>query len=401
MSIDPIAEFTATWYYRVPFHRDNPVVAPLVDTYLAGGPRPTDQQLGNNHYALGLVALEDARRAGLPPTEPPPPSGRRSPLGYYRLSDGQLASNPDKYGTLMVSTGGATAAGKQPGRSLVYTSAISCHSTNPYGVSAAEARALGVVLKDANGGEIINAQYPGNVIADPGSDAYRAKWCANVEGMVSRYGVDGFWMDDFVRGPKALTGGKVPAKYPTQASWQAAIEGFLGYVVSYFKPRGIYVAANAQAGDSGAWDVDGSLHQTWWPRLMDLGINGLMSEYWLTTDSGDDILLTEGSGYPRSWDGWRALHPLCTGRGVDLLGVQYVGGAKALYCTATFLLDWDGQHGAILNVPSGDPWDATYAKVATLGLPTGPAIKMSGVWRRPFENGAVTVDARNGTAQIV
>lgn len=75
MSIDPIAEFTATWYYKVPFHRDNPGIAPLVDTYLAGGPRPTDQQLGNNHYALGLVALEDARRAGLPPPEPPASQG--------------------------------------------------------------------------------------------------------------------------------------------------------------------------------------------------------------------------------------------------------------------------------------------------------------------------------------
>ena len=71
MTFDPITEFTETWYYRVPFHRDNPSLAPLVDAYLAGGARPTDQQLGDNHFARGLVALEEARRNHLPPTDPP------------------------------------------------------------------------------------------------------------------------------------------------------------------------------------------------------------------------------------------------------------------------------------------------------------------------------------------
>ena len=57
------------------FTRQNPGVAPLVVSYLAGGPRPTDAQLGKNYYALARVYEEDARRKlGETPPPPPPPS---------------------------------------------------------------------------------------------------------------------------------------------------------------------------------------------------------------------------------------------------------------------------------------------------------------------------------------
>ncbi len=49
----PFAAFTA----------QNPGIAPLVIAYLDGGARPTDEQLGLNHYAHARVASEDARRA--------------------------------------------------------------------------------------------------------------------------------------------------------------------------------------------------------------------------------------------------------------------------------------------------------------------------------------------------
>lgn len=51
------------WYWRA-FKRDNKNLAPLVEAYIQGtGDRPTDDQIGSNHYARSLVLVEDARRA--------------------------------------------------------------------------------------------------------------------------------------------------------------------------------------------------------------------------------------------------------------------------------------------------------------------------------------------------
>lgn len=49
-------------YYRK-FLRDNKRLGPVVDSYIQGiGPRPSEQLLGANHYARGLVLTEDGRR---------------------------------------------------------------------------------------------------------------------------------------------------------------------------------------------------------------------------------------------------------------------------------------------------------------------------------------------------
>ena len=45
------------------FIKQNPALGPKVRTYLNGGARPTDSELGNNHYAKARVGSEDARRA--------------------------------------------------------------------------------------------------------------------------------------------------------------------------------------------------------------------------------------------------------------------------------------------------------------------------------------------------
>ena len=45
------------------FLRDNKKLGPIVRGYLAGtGRRPTEAELGQNHYARGLVLIEDERR---------------------------------------------------------------------------------------------------------------------------------------------------------------------------------------------------------------------------------------------------------------------------------------------------------------------------------------------------
>jgi hypothetical protein len=51
------------------FLRDNPGIAPSVETYLDGGARPSTASLEPNHYAVARVLAEDARRT-TPPENP-------------------------------------------------------------------------------------------------------------------------------------------------------------------------------------------------------------------------------------------------------------------------------------------------------------------------------------------
>ena len=57
------------------FLRQNPGIGPLVEAYLAGGPRPDVSRLEPNHYAVARVLAEDERRKTATPPPPPPPSG--------------------------------------------------------------------------------------------------------------------------------------------------------------------------------------------------------------------------------------------------------------------------------------------------------------------------------------
>lgn len=58
-----ISEDLASSYYKTKFLPQNKTLGPLVDGYLRGtGRRPTDVELGSNHYAKARVFTEDARR---------------------------------------------------------------------------------------------------------------------------------------------------------------------------------------------------------------------------------------------------------------------------------------------------------------------------------------------------
>lgn len=70
---EALADLRASSGFRS-FKRDNKNLAPLVEAYLDGGPRPTDAQLGANRYAQAVVGFEDARRlAAVVPTPEEPP----------------------------------------------------------------------------------------------------------------------------------------------------------------------------------------------------------------------------------------------------------------------------------------------------------------------------------------
>lgn len=356
----------------------------------------------------GVMGIEVGVYTG--EVEPPPPTSK-SPMGFYKLGSGALKSNPDRYGILMVSAGGAKGAGARSPKSLVYMSALSCRgSGDNYGLSASEARAINAVLRDGEG-ELLNASYPASVLGDPGSSAYQKAWCEGVERMVRSYGVDGFWGDDLVqRSPTALSGGRMPNQYPTLPQWQAAIQSFVEYVGNYMRSKGILCGWNAQPGYSGNWDTNGSITKTWWEKIAPFS-DYLMCEYHLKHDaiSTNGGLKVAGSGWGKEWDGWRALHPACNAWGVNMVSVNYgaMNSPEQRYCLATFMLDWDGkgsscwgETGSSGGSDSWDPWGSIYESAAALGSPTGPAVKQGNEWVRTFANGTVRVNPTAVTSSI-
>ena len=349
------------------------------------------------------------------PALPPPPS-TGNPLMRLRYgSTRPWGANLAKYGTLIVGIAYGTEAAQLPGRSLVYMSGTNVAKTGigyDTGVEEAEARANGWILKDSAGADIVNVGYPSYFLGDVGSPGYQQAWCRNVEAKVRGYGCDGFFNDDLLNWILGFTGGKVPAKYQTDAAWDQAMFSFAVAVGSWFRPKGLYVSHNAGAFKDGDTTVnDGSRTLAWFQRLAPHA-DGLMCESWMRPSNAPPP--PSSQGYPVSangrlsalawwnnWDGWRRLHPFCAGAGVDFLPAHSIGGQE--YLLATFLLDWDGQHGGIAhgNYVSGDPWTSVYDRALALGQPTGVATKTGNVWSRPFAGGSVTVDPVLGTAQNV
>jgi hypothetical protein len=346
---------------------------------------------------------------------PAPPVATGNPLMRLRYASARpWGANLGKYGTLIVGMAYGAEAAQLPGRSLVYVSGTNvAKATLGYdtGVGETEARANGWILKDAAGVDILNAGYPFYFLGDVGDSGYQQAWCRNVEAKVRGFGCDGFFNDDLLNWILGFTGGKVPAKYPTDSAWDQAMFSFAVAVGAYFKARGIYVSHNAgafKAGDNNS--NDGTRTLDWFQRLAPHA-DGLMCEGWMSKPNAPAP--PSSLGFPVSangrldapawwnnWAGWRRLHPFCAGASVDFLPVHSVGGQE--YLLATFLLDWDGVHGGIAhgNYVTGDPWTVVYDRALALGQPTGSAVKSGNVWTRQFAGGSVTVDPVNGTAAV-
>lgn len=350
-----------------------------------------------------------------PPEPPPPPVAAGNPLMRLRYGSSRpWGANLNRYGTLTVGVAYGAEAGQLPGRSLVYMSGTNVAKTGigyDTGVGEAEARANGWILKDAAGVEIVNAGYPSYFLADVGDGGYQQAWCRNVDAKVRGFGCDGFFNDDLLNWILGFTGGRVPAKYATDAAWDQAMFSFAVAVGAYFRPRGIYVSHNAgafKAGDNAS--NDGTRTLAWFQRLAPHS-DGLMCESWMSRENAPAPPSSSGlpvsangrldaAGWWNNWTGWRRLHPFCAAAGVDFLPAHTVGSQE--YLLATFLLDWNGVLGGIAhgNYVMGDPWTAVYDRVTALGQPAAVAVKAGNVWTRTFAGGSVTVDPVAGTAQI-
>ena len=336
-----------------------------------------------------------------------PASSVRNGMGYLRYGNGELpVSHVADYDSVVTSWAGAPAVGASAlvRQGLVYMSMPSCRVAAGgyhFGVSAEQARANNWVLLDSGGNEIFNAGYLTNVAGDFGLPAYQAAWCSNVLALINGWGIDGMFIDDVVWHFVSYASA-TPAKYPTQATWFAAVQSFCQAVYAYFHARSKFVAYNASAWYSGANDDYGNNDYAMWQALMPYG-DAFNSETWVTHPNW-------GGGIKPSpiWDSMLRLPRLTDQSG------------KAFFClngsASASVNDWqicsmllETSNGSGMWGPGEDTsnydlnlvWHAFYDRLLTLGEPTGAKFQAGSEWRRQFSGGLVWVNPTNGTSGIV
>ena len=237
-----------------------------------------------------------------------------------------------------------------------------------------------------------------SVIADTSGDSWRTPWRTYAEG------VHGVFIDDVVGNFVGLTGGAIPAKYPTQQAWETAMVSFISYVGPALKSRGIYVVANAAMFVPGDNRSDtGELTAAFWRRL-GRNVSGLTTEYWLQAPTNTATLRSIGSDWTDNWPGWQGLVSVAQQSGADFFGLMYGSGENAAamrFGRGSFLLDWDGAGGAFMYAiddradPRHPGWVAQFGKPVAAKLERGV-----GVWQRRYQQGYVVVNAGDAAVTI-
>ncbi len=329
--------------------------------------------------------------------------------GVLRLGNAyRYGTNYDRYRYVIVGPMDVDKAAGQPGISLVYKSgpdisdsSYTAQESIPTGVSLTEARANGWVLKDSNGAEIKEPNWP-YYLGDVGSSGYQQAWARNVGDFLARHGADGVYIDNVVADVVGLTGGKYPARYPNQQAWENAMASFVAYVGPALKARGFYVLANTLKYIYGAPGADdGSMVADWWRRVGP-HLSGLMSEYWQQNPNNVSQLRASGPAWYQNWDGWQRLVDVAQDIGRDFVGIQKGSRSSTgtmRYGRASFLLDWNGRGGAYVfsTSDSEDPWNTEWT--VDIGSPAGEKYAVGRGWRRQYTGGTVVVNPSASASQ--
>jgi len=225
-------------------------------------------------------------------------------------------------------------------------------------------------------------------LMDPGNPGWREYWVTRTMENQAALGWDGVFLDN-VEGSfsKRERLDRIPAAYPNEAAYLAAIEGFLQYMYTgYFQPRNMPLEANIVAYET---------PEVWYRFLQYL--DGAMLEGW-AVDWSD--------GY-RSEDTW--LEHLHLIEQTQALGKQaialaqgdYTNASRQQFTYASFLLVSWGRASFRYGLANhyNEIWLYDNYDI-DLGAPLGPRYYESGLWKRDFENGSVSVDPKNHSATI-
>ena len=241
-------------------------------------------------------------------------------------------------------------------------------------------------LLDQNGNRIV---YNNNTYyMDPGNAEYRAFWLQRAKALQEQYDWDGVFIDNVEVSLNKLENMEIAlAKYPDDASYQAAIESFLKYVYeNHFEPSGLPVLANIISVDD--WDV--------WLRYLQY-LDGAMIEAFAVDWS---------NGYRSSTDWKEQLSAVeqALAQNKQIILVSQSGQARPKhqqFSLASYLLVAD--RNAYFRYADSDNYRevALYENYSLdLGTALGPRYKDGSFWRRDFTNGSVLVDPNTHSSEI-
>lgn len=342
------------------------------------------------------------RDSGQYPTAVPPPSAGGKHVSSHHQRDYQPGLM--RYGEgdyLLCGTwAGAQARQDFPGLDIyAYASAVTCSDSFFTGLSGSRAIAAGYALRDLSGNVISNGGY-GGAIGDPGDPAYQAEWAQTVIAEHKGAGVYTF-IDDIVQ--SSHIGNAIPVKYPTQASWRAAMVAFISAVGPKLKTAGKVML------NTGAWYPgnptfdDGRSSIEWATTLGPFGTSCMIENGFQTID-GSNTIRTMGAGWTQNWDGWAKVITAVEAAGADYVGVANAPAGdspEAIYLKASGLLFMNRPGSSTMfhcDDLSSSPFGPKIAK--NMGAAKGPAVLSGQTWTRNFDNGSVSVNPWNQTASI-
>jgi hypothetical protein len=213
-----------------------------------------------------------------------------------------------------------------------------------------------------------------------GNSGYQQAWAQNVAGRLAGLGYDGAFIDDMNLKCNCLS---TPTEYPTDASYQSALQGFLAYVGPYLAAHGV----DFTLPNIGSWATDPVV-------ACDLvtnpayALSGAVEEHFgqfkSFTDDMQQIKCTQDAG---KWFFGSTNDPSTS---------------LSAYAQGEALL-WTEGHTVVARSPDyiHDYWQTEYDQANHLGSPSGDAFLVGGgAWRRNFQNGYVVVDPTAKTASI-
>jgi Hypothetical glycosyl hydrolase family 15 len=266
------------------------------------------------------------------------------------------------------------------------------------------------LLRDSSGNPITFAGYPWMYVGDFGSNTFRQQWVSNVVYRAKTLGFDGVSIDDILSSFSGLTGGVVPAKYPTQNAWDQAMLGFIQFVSSALRAQGLYVGAEVFGWNDagGSSNNDGSADAAWWQQVAP-SLNAIFCEYF--EQNPNNLAQSYDNAHQNwtgNWDGWLKLIDVAQSAGADFWGLDYSTDTTAdqrimTYGKASFLLKWNGSPTGVFFWQNGrdavsgtNPWDPNWTM--DIGTPVSAMYSVgTGGFRRDYTAGIVIVNPMQTT----
>ena len=244
-------------------------------------------------------------------------------------------------------------------------------------------------LLDVNGQRIPASPGSDTYRMDPGHPAWRWFFLKRVLDYQAQNGWSGLFLDNLEASLSFIQrDGRRLAKYPDDASYQAAVRGFLqnlkvNYAQAYNRP----IVANIIARRDDA---------SWYGYLQYL--DGAMQESWAVDWALDQYISVD------RWKSHLALAEMTQNQGKHIILVsqgRYVDTTRQQFAYASFLLIANGKAAFRYTNKAAyrQVWPYSNYRI-DLGTPLGPRYQTGSLWRRDFTNGYVVVDPVNHTATI-